>query len=165
MDQLRTQWIRVDGLDTLMYRTMDSVMREHSSMVSVIVVQNDTIKFEHYYKGLDTSSVTTIFSVSKSLTSMLCGVAVREGYIKSVHDPVTDYIPELRDADPMFSKLTDGLHPGAEGCRSYVQQTDCGASAEHACRSDIQGDIRTEPVYCDGPSVLWGQSGEADTQS
>ena len=106
MDQLRTQWIRVDGLDTLMYRTMDSVMREHSSMVSVIVVQNDTIKFEHYYKGLDTSSVTTIFSVSKSLTSMLCGVAVREGYIKSVHDPVTDYIPELRDADPMFSKLT-----------------------------------------------------------
>ena len=121
MDQLRTQWIRVDGLDTLMYRTMDSVMREHSSMVSVIVVQNDTIKFEHYYKGLDTSSVTTIFSVSKSLTSMLCGVAVREGYIKSVHDPVTDY--------------------------------------------EIQGDIRTEPVYCDGPSILWGQSGEADTQS
>ena len=106
MDLYREQWIRIDGVDTLIYRTADSVMREHTSTVSIVVVQNDTIKFEHYYKGLDTSSVTTIFSVSKSLTSMLCGVAVREGYIKSVHDPVTDYIPELRDADPMFSKLT-----------------------------------------------------------
>lgn len=72
MDHLRERWTRVDGLDTLIYRTMDSIMRGHTPTVSVIVVQNDTIKFEHYYKGLDTSSVTTIFSVSKSLTSMLC---------------------------------------------------------------------------------------------
>lgn len=106
LDHHRINWIKLDGVDTLAYRTMDSVLRCHSSTVAVIVVQNDTIKFEHYYKGLDTSSVTTIFSVSKSLTSMLCGVAVREGYIKSVHDPVTDYITELKDADPMFQKLT-----------------------------------------------------------
>lgn len=106
LDHHRINWIKLDGVDTLAYRTMDSVLRCHTSTVAVIVVQNDTIKFEHYYKGLDTSSVTTIFSVSKSLTSMLCGVAVREGYIKSVHDPVTDYITELKDADPMFQKLT-----------------------------------------------------------
>lgn len=106
LDHHRENWIKIEGADTSIFRTMDSVLRCHASTVAVIVVQNDTIKFEHYYKGLDTSSVTTIFSVSKSLTSMLCGVAVREGYIKSVHDPVTDYITELKDADPMFQKLT-----------------------------------------------------------
>ena len=73
---------------------------------SIIVIQNDTIKFEEYYGGFDRSTVTTVFSVSKSLTSLLCGVAVREGYIRSVDDPVTDYLPELLDADTMFRHLT-----------------------------------------------------------
>ena len=72
---------------------------------SIIVIQNDTIKFEEYYGGFDRSTVTTVFSVSKSLTSLLCGVAVREGYIRSVDDPVTDYLPELLDADTMFREL------------------------------------------------------------
>lgn len=73
---------------------------------SIIVVQNDTIKFEQYYGGFDRSTVSNIFSVSKSLTSLLCGVAVREGYIRSTDDPVTDYIPELLKSDTMFRHLT-----------------------------------------------------------
>lgn len=43
--------------------------------------------------------------VTKIVTSLLCGIALKDGYIKSLSDPVTDYIPELKDADPMFSQL------------------------------------------------------------
>ena len=108
-------------LDTLVWdadRYVDTAMKypgrpvtlgelmEDGGPGSIIVIQNDTIKFEEYYGGFDRSTVTTVFSVSKSLTSLLCGVAVREGYIRSVDDPVTDYLPELLDADTMFRHLT-----------------------------------------------------------
>jgi CubicO group peptidase (beta-lactamase class C family) len=50
--------------------------------------------------------LATVFSVSKSITSLLCGIAVDEGYIKSIDDPVTDYLPELKKKDKMWQKLT-----------------------------------------------------------
>lgn len=73
---------------------------------AIVVVQNDSIIYENYkgWLGRDTRSV--IFSVSKTITSLLCGIAIDEGYIKSVQDPVTDYIPELVKKDTMFRYLT-----------------------------------------------------------
>lgn len=70
---------------------------------AAIVIQNDTIVFEHYSGGWDRNSQSCVFSVTKTVTSLLCGIALKEGCIKSVNDPVTDYIPEMKKADPMFS--------------------------------------------------------------
>lgn len=72
---------------------------------AAIVVQNDTILFEHYSGGWNRDSQSCIFSVTKTITSLLCGIALKHGYIKSLSDPVTDYIPELKDADPTFAEL------------------------------------------------------------
>ena len=46
-------------------------------------------------RGLTRDGRWTSFSVAKSFTSTLVGAAIRDGYIKSVDDPVTRYIPEL----------------------------------------------------------------------
>ena len=35
-------------------------------------------------------------SVAKSFTSALVGIAIQDGFIKSVGDPITDYLPELK---------------------------------------------------------------------
>lgn len=72
----------------------------------VLLIRNDSIIYEYYQGKIRREDVSTVFSISKSLTSLLCGIAVDEGYIKSIHDPVTDYVPELRDADPHFARLT-----------------------------------------------------------
>lgn len=72
----------------------------------ILLIRNDTILLECYQGAIQREAVSTIFSISKSLTALLCGIAVDEGYIRSVHDPVTDYLPELRDADPHFAQLT-----------------------------------------------------------
>ena len=74
----------------------------------VLLIRNDSIIYEGYQGIIGRDAVSTVFSVSKSLTSLLCGIAVGEGLIKSVDDPVTDYLPELKDADPRFSRLTVG---------------------------------------------------------
>ena len=62
----------------------------------VIVVHNGKIRLEQY--GLDYSAEErwTSFSVAKSFTSTLVGAAIQDGYIKSIDDPLTDYIPELK---------------------------------------------------------------------
>ena len=72
---------------------------------AAIVIQNDTILFEHYSGGWNRDSQSCIFSVTKTITSMLCGIALKDGYIKSLSDLVTDYVPELKDADPTFAEL------------------------------------------------------------
>ena len=71
-----------------------------------IIIKNDSILFEQYYKGYTRDSISKVFSVSKSITSLLTGIAVDEGYIESVHDPITKYIPELKKKDPNFETLT-----------------------------------------------------------
>ena len=77
-----------------------------SATTAYLIIKNDTIIYEQYYRGYDRSKISAFFSVTKSVTSLLVGIAVDEGYIKSVHDPVTDYIPELKKKDPRFQKLT-----------------------------------------------------------
>ena len=91
--------------DTLLNVTLKEAMDYSNVPSAAIVIQNDTIIFEHYSGGWDRNSQSCVFSVTKTVTSLLCGIALKEGYIKSVNDPVTDYIPELKEADPMFSQL------------------------------------------------------------
>ena len=63
---------------------------------SFIVIQNGTILDESYANGYSRDSINTSFSVAKSITSALIGIAIREGYIGSVHDRMVSYLPELR---------------------------------------------------------------------
>lgn len=72
---------------------------------ALLIARNDTILLERYYGDFSRLSPSNIFSVSKAVTSLLCGIAVDEGYMK-ISDPVTKFIPELANADPLFGKLT-----------------------------------------------------------
>jgi len=63
---------------------------------SFIVIKDDTILFEEYFNGYARESVNTSFSVAKSVTSALIGIAAGEGNIGGMGDRVIDYIPELK---------------------------------------------------------------------
>lgn len=92
--------------DGRMHRmTLDETVEATRKPAAVIIIRNDSILYEHYAGGWNRSSRSNIFSVTKTVTSLMCGIALTEGYIKSLQDPVTDYIPELKDADPMFAEL------------------------------------------------------------
>ena len=72
----------------------------------VLIVQNDSIVYEKCTGEMAVDKIAGVFSVTKSVTSLLCGIAVDEGYIKSIDEPVTVYLTELLKADPMWQKLT-----------------------------------------------------------
>ncbi len=63
---------------------------------SFIFIQDDAILYEGYFNGYNRDSIVTSFSMAKSITSALIGIAIDEGKIGSVDDPIVDYLPELR---------------------------------------------------------------------
>lgn len=76
--------------------TLDELNETHKT-VAFLIIRNDSILFEKYYKGYDASSIVPSFSVAKSFTSALIGCAIADGYIKSELEPITNYIPELKE--------------------------------------------------------------------
>ena len=59
---------------------------EHNRVAGLLVIQNGKIVYEHYALGHTATSKWTSFSVAKSLTSMLVGAAIKDGYINDVND-------------------------------------------------------------------------------
>lgn len=68
------------------------------NVAGLLVLQNGAIRMERYARGYSEKGRYTSFSVAKSLTSTLVGAAIADGFIKSVDDPVTRYIPALKDS-------------------------------------------------------------------
>ena len=68
---------------------------EGMNVAGLIVVQDGKVRLERYARGYSREGRWTSFSVAKSFTSTLVGAAIRDGYIKSIDDPVTRYIPDL----------------------------------------------------------------------
>ena len=77
-----------------------------SATTSFIVIKDDTVLYENYFDGYSRDSIVTSFSVAKSFVSTLIGIAIDEGKIGSVTDPITKYIPELAQRDPKFGRIT-----------------------------------------------------------
>lgn len=74
---------------------VDAFMQDQRA-AALVVVQDGKIRLEKY--GLDFTSAGrwTNFSVAKSITSTLLGAAIQDGYINSVDEMVSDYIPGLK---------------------------------------------------------------------
>ncbi|HKN01543.1 MAG TPA: serine hydrolase [Candidatus Binataceae bacterium] len=62
-----------------------------------IVARDNQVLYEDYFNGFRRDSLCTSWSLAKSFTSALVGIAISEGYIKSLDDPITNYLPELKD--------------------------------------------------------------------
>ena len=69
---------------------------EDTGTTAFLVIRDDALLYEGYFNGYNRKSTQTSFSVAKSFVSALVGIAIQEGYIGSVEDPITKYIPELK---------------------------------------------------------------------
>jgi CubicO group peptidase (beta-lactamase class C family) len=74
---------------------IDAYMQGQRS-AALMVMHNGQVRLERYGLDFDSEGRWTSFSVAKSLTSTLVGMAVRDGFIKSMDDKVSDYIAEMK---------------------------------------------------------------------
>jgi CubicO group peptidase (beta-lactamase class C family) len=67
-------------------------------VAGLIVIRDGKILHESYNFGNNEESKWVSFSVTKSVTSMLLGAAMKDGFINSVNDPIVSYLPQLKNS-------------------------------------------------------------------
>lgn len=78
-------------------------------LMGLIVVDDGKVLLEHYAPDHAPDSRWISFSVTKSVTSMLIGAAIQDGYIRSLDDSVVDYLPRLAGSAYEASTIRDIL--------------------------------------------------------
>jgi len=68
---------------------------EKYETVAFVVIHKDSLLFEQYWDGYGPESHSNSFSMAKSIVSLLIGVALDEGLITSVKQPVSNFLPEF----------------------------------------------------------------------
>lgn len=154
--------LRLNGVDAFI---------ADNNTAGLIVVQDGRIRLERYARGYERQGRYTSFSVAKSLTSTLVGAAVRDGFIKSVDDPVTRYIPELAgsayDGVTVRQVLTmtsgvkwneDYTDPNSDVARMYAKPVPAGVDPTVAYLRTLQREATpgTKWVYKTGETNLIG---------
>ena len=66
-----------------------------SNASGIMILQDGRVRYEKYGIGFGPEGRWTSFSVAKSFTSTLLGAAVKDGFIASMDDPITKYLPKL----------------------------------------------------------------------
>lgn len=66
----------------------------YNNIAGIIVLKNGKTVYENYFNECTANSPIHIFSVTKSIISILVGIAIDKGYIKSVDQKVLDFFPD-----------------------------------------------------------------------
>ncbi|WP_216829309.1 serine hydrolase domain-containing protein [Alkalihalobacterium elongatum] len=77
---------------------------EENETTAFIVVTEDELIYENYFNGHERDSINTSFSAAKSIVSLLIGIAIDEGYIKSSNESISNYIEEFQGTE--FAAIT-----------------------------------------------------------
>ena len=85
----------------------DLVGSQH--LLGLMVVKDGAVLMEHYAPDHGPEARWVTFSVTKSVTSLLIGAAIQDGYIDSADDPVVKYLPRLAGTEYGKSRVRDIL--------------------------------------------------------
>ncbi len=93
--------------------------------VAFLVIKDDSLRHEQYHDGYGSGSLSNSFSVAKSIIGILVGIALNEGKIKSLDDPVYKYYPEYASGENRKLKIRHLLtmSSGLDYDESYTSLT------------------------------------------
>jgi CubicO group peptidase (beta-lactamase class C family) len=80
----------------------------HPEVRSVLVVRHGYLVYERYWQGMTASDGDNVYSVTKSVVSALVGIALGEGKLKGLDQPVAALLARHlpKDADPRLARVT-----------------------------------------------------------
>lgn len=75
------------------------IENEYRNVHALLIVKNDYLVFEKYYNGYDRNDTHRIFSVTKSVSSALIGIAIENDFIQNVDEHIIGFLPEYNYID------------------------------------------------------------------
>ena len=151
-------------------KELEAFMMEQK-VAGLLILQDGKIRMELYALGFSEADRWTSQSVAKSVTSALVGAAIKDGYIKSVDDYITNYIPDLKGS--AYEKvtirhlltMTTGVRwnetytdPNADIVRFYTQPVEPGIdeTVSYMRRLPSEAEPGKKWVYKTGETHLLG---------
>jgi CubicO group peptidase (beta-lactamase class C family) len=138
---------------------------ESQKTVAFLIIRNDSLLYDNYFNSYNKESEVPSFSVAKSVTSILIGIAIQEGKITSIEDPITKYLPEMKDPKMKKVKIRHLLDmtSGIDYNESYVNPLGDAAAFYYGRKLRTQcakmkcsKEPGTEFYYSSGNSQLLG---------
>ncbi len=139
---------RIAGIDDYIIKTMPGRER----YACVLIIRNGYIVYERYFLG-DENRARKVWCVTKSVTSILTGIALKEGYLDSVDQNIIDLIPELKTED-----IAEGVE-GIKLCHVLTMSSGLsyGPSAFAAFSFEQIKALFKEPLIADtGKKFIYG---------
>lgn len=70
------------------------INKDYNNIAGIVVLKNGKKQYENYFNEITANQPLHIFSVTKSIISILIGIAIDKGYIKDVNQKILDFFPE-----------------------------------------------------------------------
>ena len=114
--------------------------------IAYLIIKNDSIWHEKYYKNYNQNSYSNSFSMAKSIVSATMGKAIKDGYFKSIDDKVGFYIKGYSEG--FAAKLTIGdlssMSSGLDWNESYTNIF--GVTAKSYITSELNELIKSRSI-------------------
>jgi CubicO group peptidase (beta-lactamase class C family) len=97
------------GLSTRSLREMENAVRDMKKITSILLVRRCQLVYESYFNGSSRSDLQNTRSATKTITSMLVGIALDKGFIPRLAETVFSYFPDkqpVENPDPRKEKIT-----------------------------------------------------------
>lgn len=184
---LAYNFVDIDDLDLFPYRTIeagngiewpqhrnynkskmpDYLLQELVTYKSVAfaIIKNDSLFYDQYWEGYTDSSLSNAFSMAKSIVGVLIGIAVDEGKIKSIDEPVGNYILEFKEGKKanITVKHLLTMSSGLDWDEAYANPLSATSEAYYgtdlyglATKQKVISDPGKNFVYLSGNSELLG---------
>lgn len=75
-------------------KSLEEFLQQHNT-VSFLVLKDGKLMYEYYGNGIKEGDITQVFSVTKVFVTSMLGIAIQQGFIKSVNQKVKEILPEL----------------------------------------------------------------------
>lgn len=97
------------GMDSgLLLNMFDFIAKNRKNIQSLLIVRNGHLLAEAYFDPYRADTKHLLASASKSITAILLGIAIKDGYIRNLDQRMIDFFPEVSEArlDPRKKDIT-----------------------------------------------------------
>jgi len=143
----------------------DSVRKELEKLESVafLVIKDDSIRYEEYWDHYSEKSLSNSFSMAKSVIGLLIGIAHDEGKIKSLDEPIGNYLDDYKEGLAAQTTIRDVLmmSSGSSWDESYSSLFSITTKGYYG--SNLEKLLHNEVKIVEKPGRIWNYK-SGDTQ-
>jgi CubicO group peptidase (beta-lactamase class C family) len=147
-------WLLAGNYNQLSLADTSLAAIEAYEPVAFLIAKNGRLVYERYWDGYGKESYSNSFSMAKSIVSLLIGVALDEGLIHSLDDPVAAYLPCFQEGEKEKLSIRHllSMSSGLDWNESYMNPFSVTTQAYYGTDLD---ELVCEQEAVEEPGIRW----------